>query len=137
MTRLLVNILLIATLGATGCHASSANERAAAESAFKGFSALLRSSNSEGVWQFLDGSTQTALQQRADALAAAGSPVAHPAELLLVGWVPDQAGTRELRRVEETDEAVTLEIETEHGYVAQVLMVRTETGWQVSLPIDG
>lgn len=137
MSRLLVTILVLCTFATAGCHASSANERAAAESAFRGFSALLRSSNSEGVWQFLDAPTQAALQSRADALAAAGSPVAHPAELLLIGWVPDEANTRELRRVDESDDAVTLEIETEHGFTAQVRMLRTETGWQVSLPING
>lgn len=132
--RLLVAVVAVVALA--GCDRPAPNERAAPEAAFTAFRSALAAGAPEAVWSFLDAPTRAALEARAEAARASGVAVEHPAQLLIAGWVPDAADIEEVTRVEETDEAVTLEVRTVHGAAEQVVLYRSDAGWRIALPLS-
>lgn len=117
------------------CQQSAPNDRAAPEAAFTAFVGALGSGSPEAIWSFLDEPTRALLEARASDAREAGADVAHPASLIVAGWVPDAADIDEVSRVEETDEAVRLRVDTVHGHSAEIVMHRGDDGWRVALPI--
>ena len=135
--RLLTVLLLVASL-AVGCSDDAPNEQSAPEFAFRAFRASLDSGTAESAlvtWSFLGPQTQAALEQRAEARAAAGVPVAHASELLRASWVPGAADIDTLERVEYTDDHALLRMTTVLGETSDVRLLRSDRGWRVELAL--
>lgn len=136
-TPLFLLLAIALTLGVLpACGRDAPNERAAPEAAFTAFRLALSNGDTQTVWAFLDAPTREALQERADRAAAAGVSVAHPAELLVAGWVPGAADIAAVTRASEDEQGVTLSLESVHGGTTEVRMTRDGEGWTVRLPLD-
>ena len=135
-TSLLLLFAITLALGALpACGRAAPNERAAPEAAFTAFRLALSNGDVETLWAFLDAPTREALEARAERVTAAGGQLAHPADLLVAGWVPGASDLASVSRSTEDETGVTLALESVHGGTTEVRLTRDGDGWRVGIPL--
>lgn len=134
--KLAIASVVALSLGVASCGSDAPNEQSAPEFAFRSFRAALAQQNHEAVWTFLGPESRDELQSRADEFAANGIGVAHPAELLLSGWIVSEADIESVSRDAFTDEHAILRIVTVFEDEFVVEMSRDGAAWRIELPLS-
>jgi hypothetical protein len=127
--------LLTSILFLAACGSDAPNEQSAPEFAFRSFRSALVSRDHGTVWSFLGPESRAALEARATEFEGAGVPVGHPAELLVVAWIPFEADIETVTREEFTDQHVVLRIGTIFEEEVTIEMTRDGAAWRVELAI--
>lgn len=124
-------ILLVCSLIVSGCEQREANEYATPEAAAQAmFYAFMRvRSAPDDAWAFLGPDTRA----RLELLAAEGPDHLQPIDYLRFGWLPDEALIQTVERLGQGGSKARLQMETEHGDVFEIEMIRADRGWQVEL----
>ncbi len=125
--------VLFAVAALSGCGSDAPNEQSAPEFAFRSFRSALLTRNYPAVWAFLGPETRSELEARAAAFEDAGRRVQHPAELLVVGWVPSEADIDSVERLHFDEERAVLRIATVFEHEADIELTRDGDAWRIEL----